>query len=31
METKEQLVDTIREWVQIDNEMKALQRQMKEK
>ena len=31
METKEQLIETIREWVQIDNEMKGLQKQMKEK
>jgi hypothetical protein len=29
METKEQLINTIKEWVKIDNEMKALQTELK--
>jgi len=31
METKEQLVKTIREWVKIDNEMRFLQKQLLER
>ena len=30
METKEQLVETIKEWVGIDNKMRALAKQQKE-
>ena len=29
METKDQLINTIKEWVKIDNEMKALQSELK--
>jgi len=29
METKEQLVNSIKEWVRIDNEIRALQKQLK--